>query len=173
MQDRLRDSRLRFAVPSGESAQTDREVARFVLERIQELSQLADELEDFMRNPAFRDIFERCSDADRADPADIMHVAQRLMDFHDRFLQLGERCRGLKVPHEHAKLLRDCGRLINVPLDGFRCFIDDLVAFVAQIPGLLHHGHGVIDGGRMVLEIDLDDDVVDQIFTRVRQIMNR
>lgn len=44
-----------------------------------------------------------------------------------------------------------------MPVDGFRQFTANFVAFVAQIPELLHYGQGEIYGGQLVLKIDLDE----------------
>lgn len=58
------------------------------------------------------------------------------MDLHDRALSLAERCRGVVAPREHALLLRDCGRVMDVPLDGYRRFIDEFVERVGELPAI-------------------------------------
>lgn len=170
VQSRLRDSKLGFSVPTGETARTDWDTARFVMDRLSEFNLIIDELEEFMRSPAFSELVEQCSDGTTADPGDIVHTANRLMDYHDRLLRVAERCRGLRVPPRHSQLLRDCARLIDMPVDGFRQFTANFVAFVAQIPELLHYGQGEIYGGQLVLEIDLYDALGDRILGQLRKI---
>lgn len=83
VESRLRDSRLGFSVPTGETARTDWDTARFVMNRLSEFNLIIDELEEFMRSPAFSELVEQCSDGTTADPGDIVHTANRLMDYHD------------------------------------------------------------------------------------------
>ena len=53
-----------------------------------------------------------------------MHVANRLMDYHERFLELAERCRDFQAPsREYADLLGDVRALMTIPLDAYRTFI--------------------------------------------------
>lgn len=104
VRDRLRDNRLGYATPSGESARTDREGTRFVVDRLEEVDLLVGRLESFMLSPAFRELLQQCADDNVADADDILHTANRLMDFHDQFLQLVERSRGLTVP----RITRNC-----------------------------------------------------------------
>jgi hypothetical protein len=174
LQDRLRDNRLEFTIPTGESARTDNDVVRFVMDRMSDLTSLTDQLEQFMLSAAFRDLVSTIGDDDDADAGDVLHTANRLMDIHDRFLELAERCRGVQVPSEHTALMRDCARLASVPLEGYRKFIDDFTALIAKVPGWLHYSDGDVDAGQIVLAIDMDDDeLLDRIFTQVRRVMNK
>lgn len=63
--------------------------------------------------------------------------------------------------------------MVDVPLDGYRRFIDDFIAVVAQIPELLHYGRGAIDSSQVVLTFDDDSELVEKVLTEVRQIINR
>lgn len=174
VQDRLRDNRLEYAVATGESARTDSAVVRFVVDRMSELDELTDQLEQFMLSGAFRQLVSTIGNEDDADAADIVHTANRLMDLHDRFLLLAERCRGVRVPREHTELMQSCARLAGAPLEGYRKFIDDFIAVLAKVPGWLHYSDGDVDAGQVVLTIDMDyDDLLEQVFAQVRRIMNR
>ena len=174
VQGRLRDSRLGFAVPTGEFVYSDGAVARFVVDRMSELTTHLGQLEEVMHSPAFVNVVGAMARDRAADPGDILHTANRLMDIHDRFLQLAERCRGVQVPSEHAPLLRDCARLASVPLDGYQKFIDDFTVLIAKVPGWLYYSEGDVHGGQVVLDIDVDDDVLERrIFTRVRRLLKR
>lgn len=174
VRDRVLDSRLGFAVPTSESARSDGAVARFVVDRMSELMTQLDQLEEVMHSAGFRNVLGAMADDDDADSGDILHTANRLMDVHDRFLELAERCRGVNLPSRHVPLLNDCARLAGVPLDGYQKFIDDFTALVAKVPGWLYYSDGDIDAGQVVLDIDMDDDELrERIFGQVRQLMNR
>lgn len=179
VRDRVLDSRLGFAVPTEESARSDGAVARFVVDRMSELMTQLDQLEEVMHSAGFRNVLGAMADDDDADSdsdadsGDILHTANRLMDIHDRFLELAERCRGVNVPSKHVALLNDCARLASVPRDGYQKFIDDFTILVAKVPGWLYYSDGDIDAGQVVLDIDMDDDELrDRIFGQVRQLMN-
>lgn len=92
LQARLHDSALGFAIPSGAPPMTGREMVGFVAELMEELVVLTDEVESFMETPAFAKVFGDPGDESTADDDGIVHTANRLMDYHDRFLELSERC---------------------------------------------------------------------------------
>jgi hypothetical protein len=131
-----------------------------------ELSRLVEQLEAFMTAPAFMGVFGG-HDEDTADADGIQHAANRLMDLHERFLALAERCRDLKAPSEYDGLMRDTTRLMGIPLDGFRVFIDDYVELVDELPVLVRVGGGVIHEA-ITLHMDLDDQLVIRINKQVR-----
>ena len=93
------------------------------------------------------------------------------MDLHDRFLRVAERCRGLDVSSRHSELLRDCAQLRSIRLGGYRGFTDRFVAFVAQLPAMLHYSRGAMQADPLVLEIDLDGELGHKVFTEIRRLM--
>ena len=60
---------------------------------MEEVRQLVGQSEAFMLAPAFMEVFGSKGDESTADTDGILHVANRLMDYHERFLKLAERCR--------------------------------------------------------------------------------
>lgn len=163
---RLRDFVLRYVMPGGERAYNGPDVAHFVTDSMHELSRLIEQLEGFMAAPAFMGVFGG-QDEDAADTDGIQHVANRLMDLHERFLALAERCRDLEVPSKFDGLQRDATRLMGIPLDGFRVFIDDYVELVDSLPELIVDGDGVVHEA-VTLDMNLDDGLVNQINKQVR-----
>jgi len=163
---RLRDFDLRYVMPGGERAYSGPEVAGFVTDSMHELSRLVEQLEGFMTAPAFMGVFGG-HDEDAADADGIQHVAHRLMDLHERFLALAERCRDLEAPPQYDGLGRDTTRLMGIPLDGFRVFIDDYVELVDALPELVGNGSGVVHEA-VTLDMDLDDGLVMRIRKQVR-----
>jgi hypothetical protein len=171
VQSRLRDDQLGYGIPSGERAGSGVEVGRFVLDWMDEMAVQVDQVEKFMLTPAFMGVFgdpgnESCADADG-----IVHTANRLMDYHERFLRLSERCRGLAAPSRYEGLLRDLAQLTDVPLTGYRTFIDDFVERVGEMPEMLRYAHGsTIELDPVVLHMDVDDGLLKRITKQVSEI---
>jgi len=164
VQSRLRDNELGYATPTGERADTGFQVGRFVIDRMDELLGLVKHVEDFMLTPAFVGVFGDPGDEGSADADGIVHTARRLMDYHDRFLAMAERCRGLTAPSEYAELLRDLGQLLDVPLASYRTFIDDFVERVGEMPQMLHYAHGgTLELDPVVLRMDPDSALLNRI----------
>lgn len=170
LQARLRDSALGFAVPTNARLHTAAEVKYFVAERMDELSELLTQLESFMRAPAFAGMFGNPDDEDTADADGILHIANRLMDYLERLLQLSEVCRGVSAPSQYSDLMRDCARLTDVPLEGYRTFIDEFVVRVGEMAELLPYAKGTVAVDPVVLQIDLDDDLVARFMKRLKEL---
>src|SRR5690242_3079117 len=93
LQARLRDSALGFTVSGGARLDTGAEVKFFMLGRMDELVQLVGQAESFMLAPAFTGMFGDPDDETTADADGIIHIANRLMDYLEQFLDLSEMCR--------------------------------------------------------------------------------
>jgi hypothetical protein len=85
IQTRLRDGHLSYATPTDVRASSHLDAARFVADRMEDLSELPTQGETFMLTPAFAEVFGRWGDEGSADADGIPHVALRLMDYHLRF----------------------------------------------------------------------------------------
>lgn len=165
---RLRDLDLRYTDAPGRYARNGREVTVFVEDCLDDLYELAHRLESFIRAPAFMGVFGDSDDESTADADGILHVANRLMDLHERFLALAERCRDVSVPSKYTGLLTDCSLLMDIPLDGFHAFIDELVQLVEEMPSVLRYAPGDVDFGSVTLEIVVDDRLIKRIDKQVR-----
>jgi len=170
LESRLYDNQLGYAAPSGERAPGSTEVGRFVLDRMDELLTLAGQMESFMLTPAFVGVFGEPGDEGSADADGILHAANRLMDYHERFLGLAERCRGLAAPSRYAGLLRDLAHLMDAPLAGYRTFINEFVERVGEMPELLHYGRGTVELDPVLLHIEADDKLLERISKQLEQI---
>lgn len=171
VQFRLRDDQLGYAAPSGERAANGFAVARFVIDRMDEMLALVKQVEDFMLTPAFVGVFGDPGDEVSADADAIVHTANRLMDYHERFLGLAERCRGLAVAGRYAGLLQDLARLLDVPVAGYRTFIDDFVERVGEMPEMLSYAHGsTVELDPVVLQMAVDDKLLNRITQQLRAI---
>ena len=167
---RLRDARLGFAEPSGETASTGFVVAHFFADRMGELSEIVEQVDDFMLSPAFGEVFGDPHDGDSADAEGIVHTANRLMDYHDRLLALSERCRGVTVPHRYADLQRDAGLLMVIPLEGYTTFIDDFVGRVSEMHDVARYAPGDVQLDPVMLSITDDDELISRVGRQISQL---
>ena len=160
---RLRDARLGFGQPSGEAASTGVVVAHFFTDRLGELSEIVEQVNDFMLTPAFSEVFGDPHDGDSADGDGIVHTANRLMDYHDRLLALSERCRAVTVPHRYAELQRDAGLLMVIPLEGYHRFIEDFIGRIAEMHDVARYAPGDVQLDPVVLSITDDDELISRV----------
>ena len=67
-----------------------------------------------------------------------------------------ELCRGVSAPRQYADLMRDCARLADVPLEGYRTFIDEFVSGSARWRSC-SATKGTVEVDPVVLQMDVDD----------------
>jgi hypothetical protein len=170
LQSRLRDAQLGYAAPSGERADGGAAVGRFVIDRMDELIVLVKQVEDFMLTPAFMAVFGSPDDETSADGDGVVHTANRLMDYHERFLALVERSRGLKIASDHAPLIDDLSQLLGLPVASYRTFIDDFVERVGEMPRMLHYAHGTVELDPVVLHMEVSDQLLGRIRNQLSAI---
>ena len=115
-------------------------------------------------------MFGEPGDEGSADADGILHAANRLMDYHERFLGLAERCRGLAAPSCYAGLLRDVAHLMDAPLAGYRKFINEFAERVGEMPEMLHYARGTIELDPVLLHIETDDKLLERISKQLNQI---
>jgi hypothetical protein len=77
------------------------------------------------------------------------------MDYHDRLLELSERCRSVSPPSYYADVVAECARVINRLLQGYRDFIAELVDVVEALPKFLRHADGDVHLGSLALDLDI------------------
>lgn len=167
---RVRNARMGFAGPSGETLASDVETAVFFTERLADLSDLIGEIDGFMLSPAFQQAFGDPFDADTADATAIVHAGQRLMDYHDSLLALAERSRGAKVPRGCADLQHDFGLLTVLPIEGFATFIADLTDRVAELGDVARYATGDVWLDNVELGVTGDQQLLERISARLRQL---
>jgi hypothetical protein len=165
---RVRDVRLGYATPTGSHAGSGGEVAHFVTTSMDELVKLVSQTEAFMLTPAFTEVFGQHGDESTADAEGIVQVANRLMDYHERFLKLAERCRDFDAPSRYSGLMRDCSQLMGIPLDGYNTFIDDFAEFIVRMPEMLRYGHGTVEADPISLHMSVDDQLMKRITKQIR-----
>ena len=168
VRSRLRDVRLGYATPTGAYAISGGDVAYFAAARMEELVKLVDQTEAFMLTPAFMEVFGQPGDESTADAEGIVQVANRLMDYHERFLVLAERCRDFDAPSRYSGLMRDCRQLMSIPLDGYDTFIDDFAEFITRMPDLMRHSRGTVAADTISLHMSVDDQLLKRVTREIK-----
>ena len=168
VRSRVRDVRLGYATPSGHRAGSGVEVAQFVTATMDDLGKLISQTEAFMLTPAFMEVFGQRGDESTADAEGIVQVANRLMDYHERFLALAERCRDVDVPSRYTGLMRDCCQLTTIPLDGYDTFIDDFADFIVRMPDMMRNARGTVEADPISLHMSVDDELMKSITRQVK-----
>ena len=64
--------------------------------------------------------------------------------------------------------MRDCSQLMNIPLEGYRTFIDDFVELIGEMPELMRHARGTVEADTISLHMDVDDQLIKRITKQVR-----
>jgi hypothetical protein len=171
VQSRLRDHLFAYAKPTGERARDGREVAQFVIDSLQDYSQIAHQMTEFMQSPPFVAIICSPHDEASADAESVHHAAMRLMDFYDRILAFSERARGLAAPSDYSDLLNNVALLADSGLNGFQGFIDEFVERVAEMPAiLLAAAGGQVKGEPIVLAVESPTELIDTIVDQLKAI---
>jgi hypothetical protein len=167
---RLRDQQLGYAPKRGMRVYTGYQLGQHMIDLLEQMAALLVQIEDLMLTPAFRRMFGDPTDETTADADAIVHAAHRLMDLHEQLLSLAERCRGVDGPSEHADVVRDCARVLDVPLEAYRKFIDEFVARIAELPNVLPYARGTVQLDPVMLEIDDNDEVLRRALAGIERL---
>ncbi|MFZ0834991.1 MAG: hypothetical protein WAM92_18330 [Mycobacterium sp.] len=168
VRSRLRDCELGYSAGPTTRLNTGVEVADFVTARMDALLRLTSQVEAFVSAPAFKEVFGAAGDESTADADGIVQVANRLMDYHERFLELAELCRDVEVPTQYTELMRNCSDLMRIPLDGYEDFVDDFVLRLREMAELAPYAPGPFEVDPVLLGFDLDDRLLDIITRRLK-----
>lgn len=169
---RLRDSELGYTEAGASGLMSAGELASTVVHMLDEMMRTIQQLDRFMMAPAFMAAFSGVDDVDEdgADPEAIAHIAHRVMDYHERLLELSERCRGISAPAYYDDILADCARMLDAPLRSYREFIDEFAAVIRALPRVLPHASGPVDLGSLGLYISIDNTLHSRILRRLDEI---
>jgi len=171
VESRLRDARLGYAEPTGETASTEFVTGHFFYDRLGEFSGLMGQVDSLMLSPEFSEVFGPPHDEQAADPEGIVHAAHRLMDYHDRFLELAERCRGIRVVHSGTELQRDFGLLTVLPLDGFGAFIETFIERLTEMADVVRYAPGDVVLDPVVLAVPDDEELLTRVSDRIAALL--
>jgi hypothetical protein len=105
------------------------------------------------------------------DPTRIEHLAQRLIDIYEGFLDWSARLRGAVVPDRFERAVELLGAFADGPIEQIRAFVDENVANCDRLPALLREAtdeHPVEIVSTLTLSID--DKVVQQLNREFRRL---
>lgn len=132
-------------------------VAPFVVEAIDAFILLSDQMHMLMNSLVFqRAVSSRYSDDDDPDdPEAIVLAGNRLMDYHDKFLELAERVRRWRPKIETAETQHLMWKMVLDRLDEFGQFISDFSELLVQGEEGLRYGSGRVNVGGLHLSAGL------------------
>lgn len=88
-------------------------------------------------------------------PEQIIHLATRLIDVYEEFLDWAAALRGMRVSSKFIKVFDLAAHLADRPISDIREFIDEYVARVASIPAAVERGERLHI--EMTLKLDIDN----------------
>lgn len=127
-------------------------------------------VEALMKAPSFTTVFAPGSLEDTGRAEDIVHMAHRLMDYHERYLIIVEQCLALDVSPAHTDLQRDCARYLAIPLNGFRPFVNDMVERMAEMGEVQRWARAPIELPPVYLGLDDDDKLRKRVFRGLKTL---
>ena len=122
VQPRLRSCALGYQ-PTAGTPIGGRQYSAIAVHAMQSVADLVTQLEQFMLSPGFTGALKSFSEADGAEPDAILHIANRLMDYHESFLTEAERCLHTPVETDVIVFVQDMAAFTMCPLAGYEQFI--------------------------------------------------
>jgi hypothetical protein len=132
---------------------------------------LMPQLEQFLLSPGFKGAFGEGQSDEDAHADAIVSVANRLMDYHEDFLEQAETCLQTPVQGDVMVFVADAGLLALCPLVGFERFIVEMCARIGQAQDLLPYTspETVIALDDVTLTMDAPDALGDRVLTHIRR----
>ena len=168
VQRRLRDCALGYQ-PRGGMRHDGRSYSALAYQVMQEVADLVAQLEQFMLSPGFTGALKSFSEDDGAEPDAILHIANRLMDYHEGFLSQAERCLHATVNRDVIVFVQDMAAFTMCPLAGYEQFIETMCRRVAEGQELLPYAEGTVLLDDVQLAISLPDGLAERITAHIRQ----
>lgn len=166
---RVRDAELGFMVPTTGFTMSPRHLASEVVGLVDEMMATEQQVTNFMCAPAFMAAFASAADGE-PDAEAIKHIANRTMDFFERFLELSERCRAMSVRSRHVDVVTECALILYGPLASYQEFIGDFVDLIEALPRVFEHAKGTVDMGTLGLYLTIDDKRYSRLLNRLDAI---
>lgn len=136
---------------------------------LQNIADLVTQLEQFMLSPGFTGLLKSFSEADGAEPDSVLHLADRLMDYHQSFLTEAERCLQTPVETDVIVFVQDMAAFTMCPLAGYEQFIPALCSRIAEGRELVRYTDGTVLLDDVNLAIALPDGLMERITAHIRR----
>ena len=140
-------------------------------ETMNSIVDIVQQLEQFMRSPAFAGAFGAGPGDEDADADAIVSVAERLMDYHNAFLGHAENCLQTPVNSEAFVFVQDMAAFTLCPLVGYQQFITTLCARIGEAQDLLPYTNAgeVIWLEDALLRISMPDGLMDRLLAHIKR----
>ncbi len=168
VQRRLRDCALGYQ-PRGGVLSDGRSYSALAYQVMQEVADLVAQLEQFMLSPGFTGALKSFSEDDGAESDAILHIANRLMAYHECFLSQAERCLQTTVDRDVIVFVQDMGAFTMCPLAGYEQFLQTMCSRIAEGQDLLPYAEGTVQLDDVQLAISLPDGLGERITAHIKQ----
>ena len=166
----IRDHRIGYASQTGERITNTDELRDLVRECVEDADALRHELSQVLGQPGFAAAFGARDSEEGADAEGIIHNANRVMDYYERFLRIAQRANGVAAPAEFVTVLKNTAQVVDRPLTGMDRFIDHYVDVVRMIPAMLLSAEGEHLSEQVTLDLFMDDDLLDRITRQLDEL---
>ena len=171
VQPRLRSCALGYQ-PTAGAPIAGRQYSAVAVHAMQSVADLVTQLEQFMLSPGFTGALKSFSEADGAEPDAILHIANRLMDYHESFLTEAERCLHTPVETDVIVFVQDMAAFTMCPLAGYEQFIQTMCSRFAEGREIVPYAEDTVQLDDVNLAITLPDGLSERIqahISRYRQ----
>jgi hypothetical protein len=168
VQPRLRTCALGYQPKPG-TPLAGRQYSAIAVDAMQDVADLVTQLEQFMLSPGFTGALKSFSEADGAEPAAILHIANRLMDYHESFLTEAERCLQTPVETDVIVFVQDMGAFTMCPLAGYEQFIQTMCSRFAEGQEIVPYADDTVQLDDVNLAIRLPDGLSERIQAHIRR----
>lgn len=137
---------------------------------IQDMEEVGIQVERFVESPAFRGAFGEPMGDDAADADAIVHMADRLMDYHEQFVEKVETCLRMGIEASSVAYAQDVAAFVLCRLVAFDRFITTFCERVTEAQELLPYLHDApieLDPVGAILEIP--DDLNQRMLAHLRR----
>ncbi len=171
MESAVRDHKLGFAPGSGERVNDLATMHKLAQNTMYDVAQVGQQMAGLLLTEAFVSVFGTEFDESTADPDGIVHVATRVMDFYDRYLELAQRVRGVSAPSRFVNVIDTTARLVDKPLAGMDLFINDYVAAVEAMPTQLVAAEGENIRNPIEIQIHMDNELLEELVRQLQDLV--
>lgn len=168
VQPRLRSCALGYQ-PTAGTPIAGRQYSAVALQAMQSVADLVTQLEQFMLSPGFTGALKSFSEADGAEPDAILHIANRLMDYHESFLTEAERCLHTPVETDVIVFVQDMAAFTMCPLAGYEQFIQSMCSRFAEGREIVPYADDTVRLDDVNLAITLPDGLSERIQAHIRR----
>ena len=168
VQPRLRTCALGYQ-PTAGTPIAGRQYSAIAVHTMQSVADLVTQLEQFMLSPGFTGALKSFSEKDGAEPDAILHIANRLMDYHESFLTEAERCLQTPVETDVIVFVQDMAAFTMCPLAGYEQFIEAMCSRFAEGQEIVPYADDTVQLDDVNLAIRLPDGLSERIGAHIRR----